>query len=152
MGNALKAYLEEYQDQDQVLFQAIIRLRRGDKRAFEQVYNLSERYIYAIIYRIVRDNDKAVDLMQETYIQIYRKIHTLKNVEAFFVWAGRIATNNTLRFIQKDSREVLLDEEENDFVFENVSDDKEEFLPEDILVKRKRQKYEIINNLSPDRE
>lgn len=152
MGNDLKAYLEEYQDQDQVLFQAIIRLRRGDKRAFEQVYNLSERYIYAIIYRIVRDNDKAVDLMQETYIQIYRKIHTLKNVEAFFVWAGRIATNNTLRFIQRDSREVLASEDDNNFMFENASDDNEAFLPEDILVnKEKRQKIrEIINNLSPE--
>lgn len=138
MGNALKAYTEKYEDQDQMLFQAIIKFRRGNKKAFEQVYNLSERYIYAIIYRIVRDNDKTADLMQDTYIQIYRKIHTLKNVEAFFVWAGRIATNNTLRFIQKDSREVLLDEEENDFVFENVSDDKEEFLPEDILLNKRK--------------
>jgi RNA polymerase sigma factor (sigma-70 family) len=118
------------------------------------VYNLSERYIYAIIYRIIRDNDKTADLMQDTYIQIYKKIHSLKNVEAFFVWAGRIATNNTLRFIQKDSRDVLLNEEENDFVFENASDDKEEFLPEDILLnKEKREKIrDIINNLSQEQK
>ena len=150
MGNALKAYTEKYEDQDQMLFQAIIKLKRGNKKAFEQVYNLSERYIYTIIYRIVRDNEKTADLMQDTYIQIYKKIHTLRNVEAFFVWAGRIATNNTLRFIQKDSREVLASEEDNDFVFEKASDDKEEFLPEDILLnKEKRQKIrEIINNLS----
>lgn len=154
MGNALKAYTEKYEDQDQMLFQAIIKFRRGNKKAFEQVYNLSERYIYAIIYRIVRDNDKTADLMQDTYIQIYRKIHTLKNVEAFFIWAGRIATNNTLRFIQKDSREVLLDEEENDFVFENVSDDKEEFLPEDILLNKEKCKKirDIINNLSQEQK
>lgn len=154
MGSALRAYTEEYEDQDQMLFQAIIKLKRGDKSAFEQVYKLSERYIYAIIYRIVRDNDKTADLMQETYIQIYKKIHTLKNVEAFFVWAGRIATNNSLRFIQKDSREVLASEEDNDFMFEKASDDKEEFLPEDILVnKEKREKIrEIIDNLSPEQK
>ncbi len=150
MGNALRAYTEQYEGEDQMLFQAITDLRRGDKGSFEQVYKLSERYIYAIIYRIVRDNEKAADLMQDTYIQIYKKIHSLKNVEAFFVWAGRIATNNTLRFIQKDSRAILLNEEENDFIFENARDDKEEFLPEDILVnKEKREKIrEIINNLS----
>ena len=154
MGSALRAYMEEYQDQDQMLFQAIINLRRGDKRAFEQVYKLSERYIYAIIYRIVRDNEKTADLMQETYVQIYKKIHTLKNVEAFFVWAGRIATNNTLRFIQKDSREVLASEEDSDFIFERASDDKEEFLPEDILVnKEKKEKIrQIINNLSSEQK
>lgn len=88
MGNALKAYIEKYEDQDQMLFQAIIKFRRGNKKAFEQVYNLSERYIYAIIYRIVRDNDKTADLMQDTYIQIYRKIHTLKKCWSLFRMGG----------------------------------------------------------------
>ncbi|MGI6706725.1 MAG: sigma-70 family RNA polymerase sigma factor [Clostridia bacterium] len=154
MGNVLRAYTEQYECENQMLFQAIINLRRDDKKFFEQVYKLSERYIYAIIYRIIRDNEKAADLMQDTYIQIYKKIHSLKNVEAFFVWTGRIATNNTLRFIQKDSRDVLLKEEENDFIFENARDDKEKFLPEDILVnKEKREKIrEIINNLSQEQK
>ena len=31
MGSALRAYMEEYQDKDQMLFQAIINLRRGYK-------------------------------------------------------------------------------------------------------------------------
>ena len=83
MGTALKAYTEHYEGKDQVLFQAVVDLKRGNKRAFEQVYKYSERYIYAIIHRIIQDNEKTVDLMQDTYIQIYKKIHTLKNVEAF---------------------------------------------------------------------
>jgi len=154
MENALKTYKEKYESEDQTLFQAVINLKMGDKKSFEQVYKLSEKYIYSIIYRIVRDNNKTADLMQETYIQIYKKIHTLKNVETFLVWAGRIATNNTLRYIQKDSREVLLNEEENDFVFENVSDDKEEFLPEDILLNKVKQEKirEIINSLSQEQK
>ena len=125
MGKVVETYERNYKEEDQKLFRAIINLKEGDQDSFEQVYKLSEKYIYSIIYRIVRDNDKTADLMQETYIQIYNKLDTLDNVESFLVWAGRIATNKTLRYIQKYSKEVLLDEEETDFVFENVRDDKE---------------------------
>jgi len=150
MGNTVDTLKRKYKEEDQMLFQAVINLKNGDKSSFEQVYKLSERYIYAIIYRIVRDNDKTADLMQETYLQIYNKLDTLEEVESFLVWAGKIATSKTLRYIQKHSKEVLLDEDENDFVFENVSEDKEEFIPEDVLLnKEKKQKiYDIINNLS----
>ena len=150
MGTALKAYTEHYEGKDQVLFQAVVDLKRGNKRAFEQVYKYSERYIYAIIHRIIQDNEKTVDLMQDTYIQIYKKIHTLKNVEAFFTWAGRIATHNTLRFIQKNKREILLDEEANEYMFDNEVDDDEEFIPEDVLInKEKKNKIrKILNSLS----
>ena len=91
-----------------------------------------------------------MDLMQDTYIQIYKKIHTLKNVEAFFTWAGRIATHNTLRFIQKNKREILLDEEANEYMFDNEVDDDEEFIPEDVLInKEKKNKIrKILNSLS----
>ncbi|MDI9488558.1 MAG: sigma-70 family RNA polymerase sigma factor, partial [Bacillota bacterium] len=154
MGKVVETYERNYKEEDQKLFRAIINLKEGDQDSFEQVYKLSEKYIYSIIYRIVRDNDKTADLMQETYIQIYNKLDTLDNVESFLVWAGRIATNKTLRYIQKYSKEVLLDEEETDFVFENVRDDKEEFLPEDILLnKEKKEKiYNIINNLSSEQK
>ncbi len=92
--------------------------------------------------------------MQETYLQIYNKIDTLKNEETFLVWVGRIATNKTLRFIQKDSKEVLVKEDDSDFIFERASDDKEEFLPEDIMLNKEKKKkiQDIINNLSEEQK
>lgn len=143
-----------YEKENQALFQAVKDFQNGDKQAFEQVYKLSEKYVYSIIYRIIQDNDKTADLMQETYLQVYNKLFTLENVETFLVWAGRIATNKTLRFIQKDSKEVLLSEEDNDFIFEKASDDKEEFLPEGIMLNKEKKKkiYDIIYNLSNEQK
>jgi hypothetical protein len=82
MGNALQAYTQQYEDQDQMLFQAIIKLKRGNKKAFEQVYNLSERYIYTIIYRIVRDNEKTACFLQVEFPQ-FCKIFFLRGVGNF---------------------------------------------------------------------
>lgn len=148
--NVLERKRSIYEADDKALFQAVTDLQNGNKQAFNQIYRLSQKYIYSIIYRIVRDNDKTADLMQETYLQIYKKIDTLKNAETFLVWAGRIATTMTLRYIQKTSREVLLEDEEEDFIFEKAGDDKEEFLPEDIMLdKEKKSKIrDIIDNLS----
>ena len=42
-GNALKAYTEKYEDQDQMLFQQLLNLE--ENKSLEQVYNLSEIYL-----------------------------------------------------------------------------------------------------------
>lgn len=154
VGTILDTYNEKYKEEDQRLFQAVQNLKEGDKQAFEQIYKLSEKYIYSIIFGITRDNDKTADLMQDTYLQIHNKIQTLQTVETFLIWAGRIATNMTLRYIQKNNRETLLEEEENEFLFEKASDDKEEFLPEDILLKKERRQklIKIMNALSTEQK
>lgn len=154
MESVLLSPRKTYNEENQMLFQAVKDVQNGDRQAFEQVYKLSERYIYSIISKIVHDDDKTADLMQETYLQIYNKLHTLQNVESFLIWAGRIATNKTLRFIQKYNKEVLAKEEDYDFIFEKASDDKEEFLPEDIMLnKEKKSKiHDILNNLSNEQK
>lgn len=154
MGTIFDTYERKYKKEDRILFQAVLNLKEGNKQSFEQVYKLSEKYIYSIIFKIVHDNDKTADLMQDTYLQIHNKLHTLENVETFLIWAGRIATNMTLRYIQKNNKETLLLEEESEFIFERPSDDKEEFLPEDILLKKERQQKlnKIINTLSMEQK
>jgi len=154
MESVLYTYQEKFRKEDEKLFIAVHKLKKGDREAFENVYKLSEKYIYSVIYRIIQDNDKTADLMQETYLQIYNKIGTLDNEERFLVWAGRIATNMTLRYIQKNSREVLPAEEDEDFIFEKAGDDKEKFIPEDIILnKEKKSKIQdIINQLSEEQK
>jgi Sigma-70 region 2. len=108
MESVLYTYQEKFRKEDEKLFIAVHKLKKGDREAFENVYKLSEKYIYSVIYRIIQDNDKTADLMQETYLQIYNKIGTLDNEERFLVWAGRIATNMTLRYIQKTAGKYCL--------------------------------------------
>ena len=112
---------DPYKKKDEQLFAEVQKLKDGDFSNSNAIYELSEKYIYKIINDIVKNHHTTEDLMQEAYIQIYNKINTLQEVKAFYVWAGRIATNLTLRYIQKNSKEVLAtpDEEgDTDFIFE----------------------------------
>ena len=147
---------KQFEKKDKELFEEVRKLQKekaDDSGNFNRVYELSEKYIKKIIRDIVKDEHATEDIMQETYLQIYNKIGTLKEPEAFYVWAGRIATNLTLRYIQKNCREVLAESDENgstDFVFEAVSEDNENFIPEAILMDLEKQRIiaEILDGLS----
>lgn len=146
-----------YKDKDEKLFAEVQKLKDGDFSGYDKIYKLSEKYIYKIINDIVKNHHTTEDLMQEAYIQIYNKIGTLQEAKAFYVWAGRIATNLTLRYIQKNSKEVLAtpDEEgDTDFIFEKATDDKEKFIPESVLVDREKQRLlaDIIDKLSAEQK
>ena len=146
-----------YNTQDEQLFQSVSNLMAGDMDSYYAMYDLSIKYIYKIIYDIVKDYHTTEDLVQETYITIYNKINTLQDPRKFYSWAGRIATNHTLRYIQTNRRELLVFDAEDgasDFIFDLASQDNEEFIPENILMDLEKQRIiaEIIDGLSVEQK
>ena len=146
-----------YNAQDEQLFQSVSSLIAGDMNSYYTMYDLSVKYIYKIIYDIVKDYHTTEDLVQETYITIYNKINTLQDSRKFYPWAGRIATNHTLRYIQSNKRELLVfdgEDGEGDFIFDLASQDNEEFIPESILMDMEKQRLiaEIIDGLSVEQK
>lgn len=147
----------KYKVKDEELFAEVQKLKDGVGGDYNRLYELSEKYIYKIINDIVKNHHTTEDLMQETYLQIYNKIGTIQEANAFYVWAGRIATNLTLRYVQKYRKEVLAtaDEEGNiDFVFDVATEDNECFIPENVLMDKEKQRLiaEIIDNLSVEQK
>ena len=59
-----------YNAQDEQLFQSVSSLIAGDMNSYYTMYDLSVKYIYKIIYDIVKDYHTTEDLVQETYITI----------------------------------------------------------------------------------
>lgn len=148
---------EQIRKKDEQLFDEVRKLQQNKSADYNRLYELSQKYIYKIIHDIVKDPYTTEDMMQETYLQIYNKINTLESAEAFYVWAGRIATNLTLRYIQKNRHEVPASADEEgstDFVFDRVTDDTEDFIPEAVLVNREKQRLigEILDSLSPEQK
>ena len=145
-----------YEKQDAVLFQEIQKFTAGNQESFEKIYELSKRYIYKIINDIVNNYDTTEDIMQETYLRIYNKINTLQDIRSFYTWAGRIATNLTLDYIRKNRNEVLLDADKDseddsiEFIFDKAAQDNEEFIPENIIMDKEKQRLisEILDSLS----
>ena len=149
--------MNRYEEQDAKLYQAVYSLMCGNADSYYDMYNLSIKYIYKIIYDIVKDYHTTEDLVQETYIAIYNNLGNLQDITKFYAWAGRIATNFTLRYIQSNKRELLTldgEEEASDFIFDVAAQDNEAFIPENILMDREKQRIlaDIIDGLAVEQK
>ncbi len=78
-------------------------LRPGDAAAFEFLYQLHSRRVYALCLRMVGNPSDAEDLMQEAFLQLFRKIGTFRGESAFSTWLHRMTVNVVLMRLRKKS-------------------------------------------------
>lgn len=97
---------------DQERVRVLVReAKLGNKDAFTELVNLYSERVYNLALRILKSPDDAADILQETFMTVYEKIHTFDGRADFFTWLYRIATNFSLMKLRKDKRTVLSDED-----------------------------------------
>ena len=67
----------------------------GDDHAFEQIVGRYEARIFRLACRLTSDTD-APDVLQETFLQLYRNLGAFRGDARFSTWLYRIATNAAL--------------------------------------------------------
>lgn len=122
--------------------------RNGDVNAFNVIYDETKDGVYALLCSYTKNQDESFDLMQETYITVNKKINTLKDKESVKSWINRIAINKANRYFEKNKREILLSED-GQGLFEAQLEKDEEFLPQELLDSKEKQRIikDIIDNL-----
>src|SRR3979411_1786840 len=78
----------------------------GDAAAFEFLYGLHSRRVYALCLRMVSNPSDAEDLMQEAFLQLFRKIGTFRSESAFSTWLHRMTVNVVLMRLRKKALPV----------------------------------------------
>lgn len=81
--------------------EAIRLAQAGDAAAFEQLYRLHSRRVYALCLRMVGNPAEAEDLAQEAFLQLFRKIQTFRGESAFSTWLHRLSVNVVLMKLRK---------------------------------------------------
>lgn len=97
--------------------EAIRLAQAGDAAAFEFLYQLHSRRVYALCLRMVSNPSDAEDLAQEAFLQLFRKIGTFRGESAFSTWLHRLTVNVVLMRLRKkvlpvDSLEETMDPED----------------------------------------
>jgi RNA polymerase sigma-70 factor (ECF subfamily) len=87
--------------------EVIQRARAGDQAAFEYLYRLHNRRVYAICLRMVGNPAEAEDLSQEAFLLLLRKIHTFRGESAFTTWLHRLVVNLVLMRLRKKSPPIV---------------------------------------------
>ena len=86
-------------------------VRRGDDRAFEQLYSRYQRRISAYVYGMVKDHGRAEDITQEVFISALRRMRETDRAIAFKPWIYEIAKNACIDQFRRSRRaeEVSMD-------------------------------------------
>ena len=56
---------------ESMLVDQLAKVAQGDRAAFSDLYQQTSRAVYGQCMQLLRDNDEANDVLQETYIQVW---------------------------------------------------------------------------------
>jgi RNA polymerase sigma-70 factor (ECF subfamily) len=105
----------------------INRLKQEDTKrlAFHELVKLYQEKLYWHVRKIVISHDDTDDVLQNTFIKVWKNIETFREESGLYTWLFRIATNDALTFLaQKKRRSIFSGSIENDYLIESlVSDD-----------------------------
>jgi len=78
----------------------IARTKAGDADAFEALYRRHAARIYTLACRMAGSADDGEDLLQEIFLQVYRKLGSFKGDAALGTWVYRLAVNHCLDYVR----------------------------------------------------
>lgn len=82
----------------------IVRVKKGDYSAFETLVRKYENRVYNHCYKFLNNQEDAEDILQETFLQVYKSLDTFRGEAAFTTWMLKIATNNCLMKLRKKKK------------------------------------------------
>ena len=80
--------------------------------AFRTLMTQYKERLYWHIRKIVITHEDADDVLQNTFIKVYRSIHSFKGNSKLYSWMYRIATNESISFINKRAKILQIESEE----------------------------------------
>lgn len=91
-----------------ILIEKLINSQTREK-AFRELISIYKERLYWHIRKIVISHDDADDVLQNTFIKIFKNIENFKQDSKLFSWMYRIATNESITFINKRAKKRSLD-------------------------------------------
>jgi len=71
----------------------IRRAQKGDQDAFAALVDEHQRYVYNLAFRVLKDENEALDLTQETFVRAWTALPNFRGQSQFRTWLYRIVTN-----------------------------------------------------------
>ena len=94
---------------DELALIASLQNSKTKEVAFKQLLSLYKERLYWHIRKIVVSHDDADDVLQNTFIKIFKNIDTFKNHSKLYSWMYRIATNESITFLTKRAKDKNVD-------------------------------------------
>lgn len=93
--------LPETLEQTPVTDQIVVRCRKGDVRAFRELYEAYSKAMYNICLRMTGQSTDAEDVLQEAFVQVFKNLHKLETDSSLTAWIKRIVVNHCVSHLRK---------------------------------------------------
>jgi RNA polymerase sigma-70 factor, ECF subfamily len=84
------------------------RFLEGESRAFGELVDRYDKRLLNFVYRTIGDRERAQDLVQETFVRVYRHLHRFDQTKKFSTWIYTIAGNLAKNELRNRSRNPLV--------------------------------------------
>ncbi|NMH88848.1 RNA polymerase sigma factor [Flavivirga algicola] len=78
---------------------------KGKEKAFAKLLDLYQERLYWHIRKLVITHENADDVLQNTFLRIYKSLPNFKQQSSLHTWMYRIAYNESLRFLEKNNKQ-----------------------------------------------
>ncbi len=118
--------------------------KQGDKEALVQLIMEQKKDFYKLAYLYMKNENDALDAMQDTIVILYENIHKLKNIESFYSWSKTILVNCCKKLLKENKKIVSLDYVKEEFSKENFDEKDEEIVLKKHLSNLKEKYQEVL--------
>lgn len=126
-------------------------IQQGNDELFDCLYELTKRMVYFELKSAGVNEADTEDILQETYIKIYNKIHTIEDVQASYKWIKQLAYRTGINYVKSSivSHEYLTPEGTDEMFESEDSLSNPLPMPEDIMQNAESQRLvrEILQEL-----
>ena len=127
--------MKENMDNNNDISRLVQRVLDGDRKAFELLYQQTNKQIYYTCWSFLENEQNVYDIMQDTYLQALTHLGQLREPERFVAWLNQIAVNKCRNVFGKKKMISIDDVEENVLLEEN-----DNFIPEAYVNDRAKRK------------
>ncbi|CAN5322935.1 RNA polymerase sigma factor [soil metagenome] len=94
----------------------LVKIRNPETRnyGFNLLVRAYQQKVYGLVRKMVIDHDDADDITQEVFIKVHKSIESFREDSQLYTWIFRIATNESLTFLNKKRRRFFLPIEDVD--------------------------------------
>ncbi|MEW6685345.1 MAG: sigma-70 family RNA polymerase sigma factor [Candidatus Edwardsbacteria bacterium] len=134
--------MNKEKDPEQTLIE---RCLKQDQQAYTKLIEKYKRPVFSFIFRLVRHQQDAEDMAQETFIKIFRSLDSYNPELKFSNWLFKIAYNTTIDFLRRQKPETIsLDDEEHPLEIPSLTGDPMEALKRSSLRKTIEQAVNLL--------
>lgn len=104
------------------------KVQQGDESSFNELYKRYYRLVYFVAYELCQNDADAKDISQDTFLQVEKSIHGLKEPEHFKAWLNQIVLSKTKNLFRKNKTQNL--DNENPYYQNHLIEERSYLIPE----------------------